>query len=554
MSLWKLIAYRLKIALAGFTRGQASRRAARIIGLCAVLAAVVLFVLGAYAFFTVLKSSGEIGTTVAAVMVTLTFNAILILALVFDIATTTNIFFLSSDLDLLMAAPLPTLRVFAVKYLEAMVSASFVALFIAFPILLGYGLAFHAPLIFFPAMFVVTAIFITIPISIGTICGMTISRYVPAAKVREILALLTGIIGLGVWLGFQAMRPAISSPGQIHDLSIRMKSLAAGGGNALFKMLPSRFPAEILTSLSSARISAALPPLLYLVVTAGIMFALSIVLAERIYLAGWTRTAPSGKKAKRAKRVRARPASTSAGFWRWLPPTERSILKTTTYLFIRDPQQITPIATLTIMMGVLPFFMGRQGRFAGHNPLVLLYSVLCLSFVGSMNLAMSAVVIDGRAFWRLLIAPSSSLKKLLAKLLVSASFFVPLASAVVVAFRIAGLVDWFFVPKAIWLAACLTALGASLGLLIGISYADWEWDIPKRMIKTWGRLILMFGATLFLVAAGFALRVFSSRGAMTTGVDAGWVVLLLVTAGAAIPTYLFLRVSSKKMDRMEWKL
>jgi hypothetical protein len=549
MSLWRLIAYKLKIALSGFLRGEVRKRIARIITAAAILAAVVLFAVGAYEFFAVLKSVGGLGPATAAAMVTLTFHAILVIALLFDIATTANIFFLSSDLGFLMAVPLPTLRVFALKYLEAMVSASFVALFIAFPIMIGYGLAFDAGPIFYPAAVVVTAIFLTIPVSIGTICGMVISRYVSAGRMREMLALLTGIIGLGVWIGFQMLRPSMASPGQTEALGARIEALATGGTGHVLKALPSRFPAEILTSLASAKSSLALRPLLSLVAIAGVMLAASIVVAERMYLAGWTRAVPAARKAKRSK-----PTVVPPVLWRWLPSTERSIVATTIRLFLRDPQQITPIAMITIMMAVFPFLMGRSAQATGLRPVTFLYSIAALSFVGSMNLAMSAAAIDGRAFWHLMVAPSSSRRKLAAKLLVPISFFIPLGAAIALGVRALGLGDWLFVVRSLWLAACLATLGSSLGLLIGISYADWEWDIPKRMIRTSGRLILTGVLGIFFAGAALGLKAFSPIGKSAGRWDASWVALLAVAVVAGALSYILLLISSRKMDRMEWKV
>ena len=254
MSIWKLIFYRLKIAAAGLTRGPVARRIARGLALATLGTLMVLLVMGTYVVFTALASLGDAGATAAAVVVLLAFNAVLVLALVFDILTTTGIFFLSSDLSLLMAAPIPTYKVFALKYLEAMVAASFVALLVGIPIFMGYGLAFHAPVLFYVALVVVTAVFITIPISVGTICGMVVSRFVPAARVREALAVLSGAIGLGLWIALQVFKPTLAGPEQIQDFGTQMQALARGTAGGLLGALPSRFPADILTSLADGQV------------------------------------------------------------------------------------------------------------------------------------------------------------------------------------------------------------------------------------------------------------------------------------------------------------
>ena len=552
MPLWKLVKYRIAISLAALTRGSAARRAARIAGVAGVAFAVVLFAFGAYELFGALKSAGAAGASAAAAMVALTFHGMLILALVFDIATTMNVFFLSGDLNLLMAAPLPTARIFALKYLEAMAAGSFVAVFLALPIVVGYGAAFSAPAVFYPVLVAVTAVFLSIPVSIGTICGMLISRYIRPSRVREVLGVLSGAIGLAVWIGFQFFKPTAATISRIEDVGSRMNAMASKGGGSVLGILPSRFASEILTAITSGSGQSASLPAVYLIVVAGAAFALSLVLAQRIYLSGWSRTVPASRRRRRPSghpRFRSAPSF----FWRWVPAPQRAILRTTAYLLVRDPQQMTPIATLTVMMALFPFFTGRGGTNV-LRPTVVLYSIAMLSFTGSMNLATSAVVIHGRAFWHLLLAPSSSARKLASQLAVPAIFFVPLATALAAAFGLAGVVEWPVVLKASLLACCFTAVGSSTGLWVGISFADWEWDTPKRMLRATGRF-LGLGAVLALFAVlGLAFGALSGRGGPRMEVDLPWAALAAFAGLASILTCLVLVGTSAKMNRMEWKL
>jgi ABC-2 type transport system permease protein len=291
MSLAKLVRYKILMALRGFTCGDRRKRIARFVGAAGITAAVGTFIAVAYELFAALASIGPTGERAAAVIVTLTFHAILLLAFVFDIATTANIFFLSSDLSLLMAAPLRTTKVFALKYLEAMVAVSFVALVIGLPVVIGYGAGLGAPPVFYPVALAAIAVFLTIPVSAGTICGMLISRYVRAGRVRELLAVLGGVIGLAVWLGFQMLRPA-ADVSEIRDITSRVNALASGGAG-LLNVLPSRLPAEVITKMVSPDWSAALPAAASLLAVSGVMFVVSLVLAERLYITGWTRAVPA---------------------------------------------------------------------------------------------------------------------------------------------------------------------------------------------------------------------------------------------------------------------
>ena len=555
MPLWKLLKYKILIALAGFTRGSRGRRIGRIAGSAAVAVALVLFAVGAYEIFGALKSAGAAGAGAAGAMVTLTFHGILILAFLFDIATTTNVFFLSGDLNLLVAAPLSASKVFALKYLEAMAAGSFVAVFLALPVVAAYGAAFSAPPLFYPALVASMAVFLSIPVSIGTICGLVISRYIRPSRVREVLGILSGVIGFAIWIGFQFFKPTPATISRIEDFSSRINEFASRGTGSILAFLPSKFPAEIVTSIASGSPRSATLPAVYLVIVAGSAFAVSLLLAQRIYLSGWTSAAPSGRKAGRPSarlRARPRPGAAPSPLWRWLPPPERAILRTTARLIVRDPQQITPIASLTAIMALFPFFAGRGGT-GGLRPPLILYSIAMLSFTGSMNLATSAVVIHGRGFWHLLLAPSTPRRKLASQLAVSLSLFVPLAVALTAVFGLARAIPWNVVVKTSLLAVCFAAAGSSLGLWVGISFADWEWDTPKRMLKATGRLLGIGAALALFAILGIALGALSGRGRDLAG-GLPWTVLALSVGVTAIFAYLVLLAASAKMRRMEWKL
>jgi hypothetical protein len=146
------------------------------------------------------------------------------------------------------------------------------------------------------------------------------------------------------------------------------------------------------------------------------------------------------------------------------------------------------------------------------------------------------------------------MRKLFSKLLVSAFFFIPLAAAGAVAFCLAGFIDWGMVPRALWFAACMTFLGGSIGTTLAMSYGDWQWEIPKRMLKTSGRILMLgvMGAFFAVISALLAGR---SRGAgMGFLTHTPHTVLLLGTLVTVALTYLFLRLASARLERMEWTL
>jgi hypothetical protein len=182
----------------------------------------------------------------------------------------------------------------------------------------------------------------------------------------------------------------------------------------------------------------------------------------------------------------------------------------------------------------------------------VLQSFAALSFVGALNLAVNATMIDGRNFWLILCAPRSAFRKMFSKLLVSALFFIPVASAGALGFRAAGFITWAMVPRAIWFAACMTFLGGSIGIMLAMTYGNWQWEIPNRMLKTSGRLFMLgvmgtfFGVIAVMVTGGP-----SAAGKQFLAETSGFMLAITTLAVGGL-TYVFVRIAESRMEHMEW--
>jgi hypothetical protein len=548
MPLSRLIVYRLKLYLAALTRGGRGR-VLRLVGAAVITVVFIAVWLGVIGIFRSLESRGEQGALVAAMIVGLMFHGLLLLAFVFDVAANINIFFLSSDLGLLMAAPLPPRRVFTLKYLEAMTSGSLLSLIIALATLTAYGISFGAGPLFYVVLVVALAAFLSIPVSVGTVVSLLVSRYVRVSRVKEILGVAGGAMALLFWILIQLVRPPLGQSSRFADLGALAGSLSIHSANPLTRNLPSTLAARSLSETVSGRLGDALPPLVCLLAIAGILAALSVTLAERMYLTGWARVVPAAGKKRHKRTGRLFPRLFS-----WLPGVERSIVTTTATLYARDPQQMMPVASLTVMMTLLPVIMGRSESGIVLSPALLLRSALALSFVGSMNMGIGSAAIDGRCFWMLLAAPVSAFRKMAAKLLVPVFFFAPLASLVIIGFRATGAVGWRFVPAAIWFSVCAAVVGGAAGLLIGITHADWEWDNPRRMLKVSGRLLMLAIVVVFFVVMMALPGMRQSQPGMMQDATAALGTSAVVGVGAVISVYLLLLTAARRLRSMEWKI
>jgi ABC-2 type transport system permease protein len=549
MSLAQLLIFRFRLFFANFTRGEKKKRYARVATLVIILATFVAYSFGAYGIFRMIARHLDQGVLVAGYIVAVAFHALLVVAFIFDIAATANIFFLSSDLNLLIPTPLSTSKIFALKYVEAMGSGSIITLLFGVPGLIGFGVAFGAPVLYYVVIAPAIIAFLSVPVSVGTLFGLVVSRFVSPARIKEVLGLVGGLLGLALWLATQYLRRSLAAGEEITNLDSAIKAAATYGNHVLIRWLPSQLTAGGMTSLASGDYTVAVMRLLTLGAVACTMVAVSITLAQRVYMTGWSRISPGTGKARKGRRK-----DRLLRVYGWLPSVERSIVSATTRLFLRDPQQIMPIFTITVVMSVFPFIARKSSSGPLFSPGVLLMSLIAVAFVGSLQLAANATLIDGKSFWITLSAPCSARRKLAAKLLVSMFFFIPLTLAIALAFLAGGIVDWAYVAKLAWIAASMSCMGGAFGILFAVYFGDWEWDVPKKMLRTSGRLLMAAVMVCFFI--GFTI-VFSAsskmRGAPLPGLG-GWLAFPVMGLIAAAVTGLVLRLSAARLEQMEWKL
>jgi hypothetical protein len=171
-----------------------------------------------------------------------------------------------------------------------------------------------------------------------------------------------------------------------------------------------------------------------------------------------------------------------------------------------------------------------------------------------LNLAIYATGIDGRSFWMILVSPGRAMRKLFSKSLVAVLFFAPLTALAAVAFGAGGVIEWQLALKAIWLSTGMTFAGAAAGVLIGISYTDWEWEIPKRMLKVTGRFIMLGAMMVFFVLFGVLHAITRVRGSSDFVSEVPWLVIVPVGLIAGALAFALLKVAACKLEEMEWKV
>lgn len=422
--------------------------------------------------------------------------------------------YLAGDMDFLLSVPLPLRAVFLTKLLQAVLpNFSLIALF-AVPVLWGLGASGGYSLLYYPMVLVMLVALALAAAGISSLLVMFIVRVFPARRVAEVLGFLTAIISI-----------LCSQSGQIAN-SNAFGNLGGEQAAQTFLLLerldvawsPLSWAGRGLIGIGVSDFLTGVGLSLLALAVFSILFALSLVTAERLYYTGW-----AGMQAVQVRRRKTRKTSSDIGRMRsaWvrflegmLPQPVRAMIVKDYFVLRRDLRNLSHVITPLIfgIVYMVMFLRGGDESFAGRGEApewftlaasnVYLYANVGLSlFVGWMlqaRLAGMAFSQEGRSFWLLKSAPVTPRQMILAKFLVA---FVPTV-----------LLSWLFVLAitffqrgtvgAVLYSFVVVAMAVSgntgINLSLGIVGANLDWDDPRKMVRQGIGCLASFLSFLYL--------------------------------------------------------
>lgn len=454
--------------------------------------------------------------------------------------------YLAKDLDTLLVTPVPTRSVFLARFLEG-ISSTYILLFgLLAPALAGYGQVLGYGAGFYLALIVVLALLPLLPVSIGTLLTMVLVRIIPARRLRDMLTVLGGLFGLLVYIGSQTLTRNVrnvANPETAEQL-LRFD----------LPWLPTSWGARALIAAGTGDgATVLLFGSLYTLATLG-LFALCVVLAERLYYSGWASLA--GTEGGKVRRRNTRRALSGPAL---LTGPIGAIIRKDIRILPRDIQQLSQlIFPLAIsVFWIWRLFTDMQGdttalrdaeRFAdtGLVSIGLFVCVLIASHLGLTGLSR-----EGNSYWLLHLAPISPWSILWAKWVLAWLPF-PIIGTLFVALMGVLQQRSFAEMAQNWLLIVLTGTGvAGITAGLGATFPKFDWQQPRRMTSTRAGCL---GSLLYFLYTGAMI-------ALTTGAQfvapmwGNWVYatgwgLALVLTGMALG--LPLLAGATRLRRIEW--
>jgi ABC-2 type transport system permease protein len=478
--------------------------------------AVFIFFQRALSYFLSVPEFGPVLTYKLLGMVFVTFFSILLFS---NIVTSLSTFFLSRELDRLVAAPIALRKLFYARFAETVIDSSWMMLVFALPAFLAYGVV-HAT---GPGFYLVTALtlppFVIIPAALGVCVTTILVNVFPARRTKDILVLLSVVAVALLYLLFRLIRPErLVNPDGFADFTAFLAAMRTPE----WTFLPSTWATEILFPLLGLRDGSPLFYYALLATTAAVTLMASEALVVRLFLRGWTK-AQEGRQARFTRRALWERAL-SAGL-AVFPQQTRIIVAKEIKTFFRDTSQWSQLILLAAL--VVVYLYNFSVLPLRGSPLVTFYFKNVIAF---LNLALAAFVLasvaarfvfpsfslEGRALWLLKGAPLAARRIWWAKFWVSTVPLLVFGELLVLATNsYLGVM-----PFMMWLSAG-TLFGmvfaiVSLALAVGAAYPNLDADNAAKIAASAGGLVYMilcmsFIGAVVVLEAWPVYAIFSSR-------------------------------------------
>jgi ABC-2 type transport system permease protein len=324
-------------------------------------------------------------------------------------------FFLSEDLRLLLAAPVPADRLFHSRFARTVGQAGWMVVAFLMPVLLALGLARCAPPGYYALAVATVVPFVLIPSAVAAVVTLGLMSVFPARRAREVLMLVGMLFAVAIVLLLRFIQPErLLDVQSLPDVTAFFATLQS----PVSPFLPSFWAGESLFAALAGR--ADLLHLGALWTTALALTVLARLAYGRQYCAAWS-------KAQEARKARFARLGVLEAVVRPLPlsPARRVLLVKDAKVFLRDTTQWSQLLLLLALAVVYVYnfrvldldrlpYMSRviKNAYAFVN---LAMAAFVTSAV-AVRFVFPAVSAEGAAFWIVRTAPVSMSSFLWSKL------------------------------------------------------------------------------------------------------------------------------------------
>ncbi len=415
------------------------------------------------------------------------------------VVTSLGTFFLSEDLQLLIAAPVPGERLFHSRLTRTVLESSWMVAAFLLPVLLGVGLARCAPAGYYLTSLATVLPFVMIPSAAGALVTLGLVSVFPARRARDILMLMGLGFAVALVVLLRFIRPErLLNVQSLPDLTAFFATLQS----PVTPFLPSFWAGESLFAALRGRIDILHLGALWSTACAATILARAAY--GRWYFAAWTKA----QEARKARLTRLRVLEALAERLP-LAGERRALLVKDLKVFLRDTTQWSQLLLLVALalvylynfrvldLGRIPYMSGLiKNAYAFVN---LAMAAFVMSAI-AVRFVFPAVSAEGQAFWIIRSSPVRLSSFLWSKFWTGFLPIVLLAELLtIVSNRLLGIAPVLNVASAIAIAFMTLALvGLACGM--GAQHPRFDAESVTQVAGSYGGVAFMVLAVLYILA------------------------------------------------------
>ncbi|MGD8289907.1 MAG: hypothetical protein PVI31_14850, partial [Gemmatimonadota bacterium] len=443
------------------------------------------------------RGTQGIGDLLASKLLGLAFVTFLMILVLSNIITALSTFFLSEDLELVVAAPVEAETVYGARLAETIVDSSWMVALLAVPLLAAYGVVYAAGPSYYLLAVGTVIPFLIIPAVLGTAVTLILVNVFPARRTRDLLALIGLFAAAGVVALFRFLRPErLMRPEEFRDLVDFMAVLRTPTS----PWLPSQWAADTLMSHLDGAFQWF--PFAFLWSTAAVCLVFGAWLHRHYFDSGFTRAQEGAER----KAGRERSTFVDRLFARAQPST-RSLVSKEIRVFFRDTTQWSQLILLGVLVAVyvynitvLPLYTGERVSFL----LVNVVSFLNLGLAGFVVAAIAArfvfpaMSIEGRMMWLLRASPLDVRELFWSKYWVGTVPLLAIAIPLIIVTNVVLDATTFILVLTTLTMIGVTFALTALALGFGALYPNYETENVAEIPTSFGGLLFMMCAVSYL--------------------------------------------------------
>jgi len=423
-----------------------------------------------------------------------------------SILTSLSKLYLSRDLMLVHAMPVPSYKIFIARWIDSTVESSWMVIIFTLPIFCAYGIVYHSGAFYYANTLMALVPLIVNASAISTLMVVIAVILIPATRLKSIFILLGILFFVVIYLAIRLSRPELLVDPEVFDtVMVYITSLQTPSS----PFLPSTWAYDSIRAGLSGTFSDGLFHTALSWSFAATMVFFLVVVADAMYFKGFSKTQTAASRLFKNR-------LTDGQYFNFLPGPVKSFTVKEIKTFLRDQtqwSQLFLIAALVIIyiynFKVLPLDKSPIKTVYLQNLLAFMNMGLALFVLTafSARFAYPAVSLERQAFWLVKSSPLSLRSFLWIKFFI---YYVPLlilSEILVITTNLLLQVTPFMMVLSTITVFLLVPGIVAMGIGFGAAYPDFKAENPTQTVTSFGGLIFM------IVCAGYI--------ALVIGVEAG---------------------------------